>query len=106
MELLDESKRNKGIMNRLISDGIEMKQKIRELELESEAAKEQVTRLRGDLGRHEAVLESILGKMEDNKKALESSVKKSEESVNKKYNEVVKISREFEEDRNERYKMC
>ena len=105
LELLDESKRNKGIMDKLISDGIEMKQKIRDLEIEAEAAKEQVTRLKGNLGRQEAVLENILGRMEDNKKALESSVKKTEESVNKKYNEVVKMSREIEEDRNERSRM-
>lgn len=112
LELLEESKKSKELISTLVHDALATKKKVRELE--------------DKLGKQDAVLSTVLArlddskkklessvkrseervdKMESDKKALETSVKKAEESMNMKFNEVVKLSKGVEEGRSEMSKM-
>ena len=50
VELLESSKRSKGVIDRLVNDGMVMKRKMQELEKEADIAKKEVELLKGELG--------------------------------------------------------
>ena len=105
LELLESHKKSKNLIESLVNDGIEMRRKMREMESEAKAAKSQVDYLKSELRRQDILLKSVIGKIEENKKELETSVKSSEECVVTKYNEVVRMSKDIENDRNEMSRM-
>ena len=111
LELIEEAGHNKEMVTTLIYESRETKKKIRELE---ENLKKQevvlckvVTRLDENKKLESSVKrsEERVDKIELDKKSLETNVKKVEESMTLKYNEVVKMKKGLEEDKNELSKM-
>ncbi|XP_045120485.1 puff II/9-2 protein-like [Portunus trituberculatus] len=126
VQLIDNSRRNKGLIRSLMGDVVGLKRKVKQFETEAENMRSQFEELKNELSKQDKVLNALLnnveennkavessekkseecvGKMEQNKREIEKSVKKSEELVERKYNEVVKLSRDLNEERSELSKM-
>ncbi|MPD06834.1 hypothetical protein E2C01_102665 [Portunus trituberculatus] len=122
VKLIDNSRRNKGLIRSLMGDVVGLKRKVKQFETEAENMRSQFEELKNELSKQDEVLNALLNNVEENNKAVEASVKKSEECVGKmeqnkreietsvkkskelmerKYNEVVKLSRDLNEDKSE-----
>lgn len=69
-ELLETFKWNKAVIDRLANDGITMKRKVHELEMEAANAKKEMVFLNDELGKQDKLILSELSKMKENKKEL------------------------------------
>ena len=111
LDLMDESRQNKEIISTLISEARETKKKVNELEEKLGMQEEVLCTVMARLDDNKELESSVkrseerVDKMEIDKKALETSVKKAEESMTLKFNEVVKLSKGVEEGRSEMSKM-
>ena len=107
LDLMDESRQNKEIITTLITESRETKKKVSDLEDKLEKQEVILCTVLSKLDENKELESSVkrseerVDKMESDKKALESSVKKAEESMTRKFNEVVQLSKGVEEGKSE-----